>query len=124
MNDKDLVTCLETSKLLKELEFPYDTYWQWYVYINFQITCYKLIRRCDEFVPGILPEHIKYVTTYPAPTTDELLMGFDVKVDIERWKSGNYHIQVGIWESVQKLLPEALAQLWLKVKGENERRSK
>lgn len=125
MKDKELVTCLETSKLLKVAGFPQDkSYFKWVEYINLGVTCYILIRS-DALYVDTLPHLATVSDDYAAPTTDELLKHFYYWL----WYQGctlaypRKPLIDGVLSAVtqsldsDQLLPEALALLWIKVKG-------
>ena len=110
-------TSLETSKLLKEEEFPQPQDREHYFW------------SCDSFneksptAKFTLHYHPIYRSDYFSPTTDELLEELPYAININKGSFEyrvSYHIvaRVDNVNFFNKSLPEALAQMWLWLKKE------
>jgi len=121
MENKQLCVCLETAKLLKDKGFPQgDSYFVW---IHFSKSWGGIWGLCNETEQ--LNHKLKYPTegveVIAAPTTDEILAELPNGVSCERsidvYKVDQFWVEYQREIFYNKLLPEALASLWLKVKG-------
>lgn len=109
MEATKLVVSLETAKRLKESGFPQGkSYWEW---VKPQGSEQWYLQ--DDY----FPQADEMVS---APTTDELLAELPittvVKQEDNSYSCFNPTIPVGTYVKKESL-PEALAELWLKVKG-------
>lgn len=119
---------LETAKLLKDSGFKQDTSLYWFAFghgihewqLTDRILDKKSIKGWRHF-----EKNNKETVMYASPTTDELLSELPILLD--GYKLNLYRLGNGLWvidyghrvpESSYRMLPEALAKMWLFLKSE------